>query len=65
MDFINKGKAALSGNNNAQQGGQAPAQGQTTQGGAGQEDYGDKGMSSVERSETLDSSIARGLLSFI
>jgi hypothetical protein len=43
MDFINKGKEALSGGNNNNQ--QAPAQGQQQQGNVGQEDYGDKGMS--------------------
>lgn len=51
MDFINKGKEALSGGNNNNT--QAPAQGQP-QGGAGQEDYGDKGRSSL-----LSSSVAR------
>jgi len=50
MDFLNKGKEMLSqgGNTGAQQQGQ-PAAGNVQQGGAGQEDYGDKGLDFIEK----------------
>ncbi|KUJ21494.1 uncharacterized protein LY89DRAFT_681985, partial [Mollisia scopiformis] len=49
MDFLNKGKEMLS-----QSGNTGAAQGQQTtsnvqQGGAGQEDYGDKGLDFIEK----------------
>ncbi|TVY57094.1 hypothetical protein LSUE1_G009846 [Lachnellula suecica] len=52
MDFIKKASESMSGNSNntanTQQGGAAPAQGQT-QGNAGSEDYGDKGLDFIEK----------------
>jgi len=46
MDFLNKAKESLGSNNNQQQGGAAPVQGQ---GNNQNEDYGDKGLDFVEK----------------
>lgn len=44
MDFLNKAKESMGGNNTqGVQGGQQPAAGNVQGGAAGQEDYGDKG----------------------
>ncbi|CZR70077.1 uncharacterized protein PAC_19978 [Phialocephala subalpina] len=50
MDFLNKAKESMGSGNNQQgvTGGQ-PAAGNVNQGGAGQEDYGDKGLDFIEK----------------